>query len=87
MKKAKVVVCKHCGATFRNRRFWALLKNDPTPRKHCIRCWAKGPFEEATKEDVDAFSKKLTHSLNLFGLFEIIAGLLVIAAALYGLFN
>jgi len=87
LKKAKVVVCKHCGATFRNRRFWALPKNDPTPRKRCVRCWAKGPFEEATTEDIEVFSKKLTHNLNLFGLLEIIAGFFVIAATIYGLFK
>lgn len=87
MKKTKVVVCNNCGATFRNRRFWALPKNDPIPRKHCVRCWAKGPFDEATKDDIEAFSNKLTHNLNLFGLLEIIAGLFFIAAAVYGLFK
>lgn len=87
MKKEKAVVCKNCGATFRNRRFWALPKNDPTPRKHCVRCWAKGPFEEATKEEIEAFSKKLTHNLNIFGILEILTGLFVIAAATYELFK
>ena len=87
MNKAKIVVCKNCGATFRNRRFWALPKNDPTPRKHCVRCWSKGPFDEATKEDINAFSSKLTHNLNIFGLLEIISGLIIIAFTIYGIFK
>lgn len=87
MKKAKVVVCKHCGATFRNRRFWVLPKNDPSPKKRCVRCGARGPFEQATKEDIEAFSNKLTHNLNLFGILEILAGLLIIAAIVYGILN
>jgi len=87
MKKAKIVVCKNCGATFRNRRFWVIQKNDPVSRRRCVRCWSKGPFKDATKKDIEVFSKKLTHNLNLFGLFEIISGFIVIIGAIYFLFK
>jgi len=86
MNYAKAVVCRKCGATFTNRRFWAFPKNDATPRKRCPRCWAKGPFYEATKEDIEVFSNKIKFNLNLFGISELIIGLLVIGIAIYKLF-
>ena len=84
MDRVNTVVCKKCGATFRNRRFWALPKND-SPRKRCPRCWTVGPFEEAKKEDIEAFSKNFSYKLNIFGITEIIIGLLTIAAIIFGL--
>jgi len=83
MKKAKVVVCTNCGATFRNRRFWTLPKNNSTPRNHCVRCWSKGPFEEAKKEDIEAFSNSLTRNMNIFGLLETITGLAIIVVTIF----
>jgi NAD-dependent SIR2 family protein deacetylase len=83
----QVVVCEKCGATFRNRTFWALPSSGDIPRKHCPRCATKGPFREATHADIVAFSEHINKNFTIFGIIELVGIVLVAICIMFGLFK
>ncbi len=74
-----IVTCPHCGAVFRNRRFWALPKNDPAPRGRCPRCWRKGAFMVASADEVQAETKRMERNgwLLLIGEVAGLVGMMI----------
>ncbi len=72
----QVVMCAHCGATFKNRKFWALPSSGNIPRKRCPRCMTRGPFREATQADIAAFSRKIGTNFGIMAILELI-GLII----------
>lgn len=83
----QVVVCEKCGATFRNRTFWALPSSVDIPRKDCPRCATKGPFREATRADIVAFSEQLNKNFSILGIIELVGIVLVVIFVILGLFK
>jgi predicted nucleic acid-binding Zn ribbon protein len=84
---AQVVVCDKCGATFRNRVFWAFPSSGDIPRKHCPRCATKGPFREATCADIVAFSEQINKNFTIFGIIELVGIVLVVISIAFGFFK
>ncbi len=68
----QVVVCAKCGATFKNRKFWALPSSGDIPRERCPRCAARGPFRDATQADIAAFSNKMGKNFGIITIAELI---------------
>jgi NAD-dependent SIR2 family protein deacetylase len=84
---AQIVVCEKCGATFRNRTFWALPSSGDIPRKCCPRCATNGPFRDATHVDIVAFSEQLNKNFSILVITELVGMVLVVIFIILGLFK